>query len=137
MFGPASPRLSDRPARTRDAPVGSLCADTQQTHRLRSAWFQAAGRCWGVRAEERSMSHAMTSTVPCPVQPSAIATRDHREAKADAAVRVAATAVLWLGMALVAYWWAAGGGIGDRAGWQAGLASLGRRTGPGPPGLLL
>lgn len=47
----------------------------------------------------------------------------------DAGARVVATAVLWAGLLLVTYWWAAGGGITDLGVWETGLNSLGRLTG--------
>ena len=46
-----------------------------------------------------------------------------------AGVRLGAGAGLWLSLLLVTYWWAAGGGLQDLAGWQDGLTSLGRLTG--------
>ena len=65
-------------------------------------------------------------TTPTPVL--AVRSLRHREggtrARADAGVRLAAGAVLWLSLLLVAYWWAAGGGIHD-----IGLTSAGRLTG--------
>ena len=42
-----------------------------------------------------------------------------RRARIDAAVRTGALVLLWLGLLLVTYWWAAGGGIQD-------LGDLGR-----------
>lgn len=50
-------------------------------------------------------------------------------ARYDSAVRGGALAVLWTGLLLVTYWWVAGGGIGDLAGWETGLTSTGRLTG--------
>jgi len=50
-------------------------------------------------------------------------------ARRDAGVRLGARAALWLGLLLVAYWWAAGGGLQDLGGWEPGLTSLGRLTG--------
>ena len=47
----------------------------------------------------------------------------------DAGVRLAAGSALWLGLLLVASWWAAGGGLTDLGGWESGLTSLGRVTG--------
>ncbi|MFJ5986715.1 ferric reductase-like transmembrane domain-containing protein [Lentzea sp. NPDC092896] len=47
----------------------------------------------------------------------------------DSGVRGVAVVLLWAGLALVTYWWAAGGGIGDLGGWESGLNSLGRLTG--------
>ena len=43
--------------------------------------------------------------------------------------RLAAGSALWLSLLLVTYWWVAGGGIGDLAGWTTGLRSVGRITG--------
>jgi predicted ferric reductase len=50
-------------------------------------------------------------------------------ARADAAVRTGAAVLLWLGMLLVSYWWAAGGGVLDLTAWSPGLTSVGRLTG--------
>jgi predicted ferric reductase len=47
----------------------------------------------------------------------------------DAGLRAGAIAVLWGGLVLVTYWWAAGGGITDLGEWETGLMSLGRLTG--------
>jgi predicted ferric reductase len=47
----------------------------------------------------------------------------------DTAVRVIATAGLWLSLALISFWWAAGGGVQDLAGWESGLNATGRLTG--------
>ncbi|MEO6088897.1 MAG: ferric reductase-like transmembrane domain-containing protein, partial [Umezawaea sp.] len=58
-------------------------------------------------------------------------------ARVDAAVRVAAGVVLWAGLLLVAYWWVAGGGVGDLTRWTSGLTSLGRLTGLVSADLLL
>ncbi|MGY1624537.1 ferric reductase-like transmembrane domain-containing protein [Geodermatophilus sp. SYSU D00965] len=40
-----------------------------------------------------------------------------------------AAVLLWLGVLLVAYWWAAGGGVSELTGWESGLTSVGRLTG--------
>ena len=58
-------------------------------------------------------------------------------ARADASVRVGAGVVLWAGLLLVAYWWVAGGGVGDLTGWTSALTSLGRLTGLVSADLLL
>jgi predicted ferric reductase len=50
-------------------------------------------------------------------------------ARADAAVRTGAGVLLWLGLVLVSYWWAAGGGVQDLGDRAAGLTSVGRLTG--------
>ena len=69
----------------------------------------------------------MTATLhPAPAPPGQL---DTRPARADAAVRVAATAAAGAGLALVISWWAAGGGITDLTGSATGLTSLGRLTG--------
>ena len=60
-----------------------------------------------------------------------------RRARADAATREVAGAALWLSLVLVAYWWAAGGGISDLTGWATGLTSAGRLTGLVASNLLL
>ena len=50
-------------------------------------------------------------------------------ARFDAGVRLAAGSALWLGVLLLAYWWAAGGGVTDLGDRESGLTSLGRLTG--------
>ncbi|MDQ0383175.1 ferredoxin reductase family protein [Amycolatopsis thermophila] len=55
--------------------------------------------------------------------------RHHGRTRFDGGVRLAAGWALWLGLLLVAYWWAAGGGFGDLTGWETGLTSAGRLTG--------
>ena len=50
-------------------------------------------------------------------------------ARIDASVRIGAQVALWLGLLLITWWWATGGGIADLAGWETGLTSLGRLTG--------
>ncbi len=65
---------------------------------------------------------------PAPV-PTAVTARRGDRARHDAVVRTGAAAALWLGLALVSYWWAGGGGVADLASWAAGLTSLGRLTG--------
>ena len=52
-----------------------------------------------------------------------------RRARIDAAVRTGALVLLWLGLLLVSWWWAADGGIRDLSSWQDGLTSTGRLTG--------
>jgi predicted ferric reductase len=47
----------------------------------------------------------------------------------DTGLRLGAIAVLWAGLLVVTYWWAAGGGITDLGDWETGLTSLGRLTG--------
>jgi predicted ferric reductase len=58
-------------------------------------------------------------------------------ARRDAVVRTGATVGLWLGLALVSYWWAAGGGVRDLGAWGPGLTSSGRLTGLLASALLL
>jgi predicted ferric reductase len=65
-------------------------------------------------------------TVP---DPEVAAAAPGSRARFDAGVRAAALAVLWLGLLLVTYWWAAGGGIRDLGGWASGLDSVGRLSG--------
>jgi predicted ferric reductase len=60
-----------------------------------------------------------------------------RPAQTDAAVRTGAAVLLWSSLALVSYWWAAGGGVQDLTGWDSGLTSLGRLTGLAAADLLL
>lgn len=55
----------------------------------------------------------------------------------DEAVRVTAALVLWLGLLLVTYWWASGGGLEDLTSWGDGLTSVGRLTGLWSADLLL
>lgn len=50
-------------------------------------------------------------------------------ARLDLAVRMTTLVALWSALLLVTYWWAAGGGIQDLAGWETGLTSTGRLTG--------
>ena len=52
-----------------------------------------------------------------------------RRAGLDAAVRVASTSVLWSGLLLVGWWWAADRGVQDLGGWATGLTSVGRLSG--------
>jgi predicted ferric reductase len=58
-------------------------------------------------------------------------------ARQDAIIRLAAGVLLWLGLLLVAYWWAAGGGIQGLGSWTDGLMSSGRLTGLVASDLLL
>ncbi len=58
-------------------------------------------------------------------------------ARLDAAVRIAAGSLLWLGLLLVTSWWVAGGGVAELRGWATGLSSLGRLTGLVASDLLL
>jgi predicted ferric reductase len=57
------------------------------------------------------------------------AARWAQRARIDAAVRTGALVLLALGLLLVTWWWATGGGITDLAGWETGLTSLGRLSG--------
>ncbi|HEV7212207.1 MAG TPA: ferredoxin reductase family protein [Blastococcus sp.] len=50
-------------------------------------------------------------------------------ARIDALVRSVAVGALWLGLLLVSYWWATGGGVRDLAGVETALNSTGRLTG--------
>ena len=59
------------------------------------------------------------------------------DARFDQAVRLGAALVLWAGLLLVTYWWAAGGGVTDLARWRDGLTSVGRLTGLWSADLLL
>lgn len=52
-----------------------------------------------------------------------------RRAQLDAAVRLAATALLWLSLLLVTFWWVADGGVQGLGGWASGLTSVGRLSG--------
>ena len=75
----------------------------------------------------------MTTALRRPPSPPLVATRaapvDGRPARTDSAVRSIAASLVWAGLMLVTYWWAAGGGLSDLAGWASGLTSLGRWTG--------
>jgi predicted ferric reductase len=70
----------------------------------------------------------VTATTAGPVTVSAVIDPQHRH-QTDAAVRLGATAALWLALLLVTYWWVAGGGLQDLGGWADGLTALGRLTG--------
>src|SRR3954471_12114779 len=50
-------------------------------------------------------------------------------ARLDAAVRIVWLIGCWSALLLVSYWWAAGGGFQDMAGWESGLTSTARLTG--------
>jgi hypothetical protein len=78
-----------------------------------------------------------TSVVPRVVPPAPVPVVHDRRARFDAAVRLEAGAGLWLSLLAVAYWWAAGGGVQDLAGWRDGLTSLGRLAGLAASDLLL
>jgi predicted ferric reductase len=52
-----------------------------------------------------------------------------RLARRDAATRTALMAALWLSILLIAYWWAAGGGIQALGSWADALMSTGRLSG--------
>jgi predicted ferric reductase len=68
-------------------------------------------------------------------EPAARAPRSR--ARVDEVVRIVALGATWLGLLLVTYWWAAGGGIGDLTSWANGLTSVGRLTGLVASDLLL
>jgi predicted ferric reductase len=57
--------------------------------------------------------------------------------RADRAVRLIASVLLWLGLLLVTCWWDRDGGVTDLTGWGSGLTSLGRLTGLWAADLLL
>ena len=54
---------------------------------------------------------------------------DTRAARRDAAVRTVGAVAVAAGLALVTWWWIAGGGLGALTSWSDGLMSLGRLTG--------
>ena len=62
---------------------------------------------------------------------------DVRAARSDATARRLAGAGVAGSLLLVTYWWAAGGGLTDLAGWASGLTALGRLTGLLASNLLL
>ena len=66
----------------------------------------------------------MTATTPVLAARPRPRRGDGTRARVDAGVRLAAGAVLWLALLLVAYWWTTGGGVRD-----LGLTSVGRLTG--------
>ena len=70
----------------------------------------------------------MTTLLAMPTAPP-VPTVDTGPARADAAVRRTGAAAVGAGLALVTYWWIAGGGFGDLTSWANGLMSLGRLTG--------
>ena len=70
----------------------------------------------------------MTTLLAMPTAPP-VPMVDTRPARADAAVRRIAGAAVGAGLALVTYWWIAGGGLGDLTSWANALMSLGRLTG--------
>jgi len=70
-----------------------------------------------------------TLAVPGTPMPTPVAAPPSGRARVDAAVRAGAAAALWISLALVSYWWAAGGGVGDLGNRADGLTSLGRLTG--------
>lgn len=71
----------------------------------------------------------MTATIARPESTAHPADATDHRPRLDEAVRVGSTAVLWLALLLVTYWWVAGGGLQDLGGWESGLTSLGRVTG--------
>lgn len=71
----------------------------------------------------------MTATIARPESTTHPADATDHRPRVDEAVRVGATAALWLALLLVTYWWVAGGGLQDLRGWETGLASVGRLTG--------
>jgi predicted ferric reductase len=78
-----------------------------------------------------------TTVVPRAVPPALAPVLHDRRARLDTAVRLGAGAGLWLSLLAVTYWWAAGGGVQDLAGWRDGLTSAGRLTGLAASDLLL
>ena len=81
----------------------------------------------------------MTATVgarPAEVGPTA-PYGANADARTDRAIRVGATAALWLGLVLVTYWWDVDGGVADLTHLVPGLTSVGRLTGLWAADLLL
>jgi predicted ferric reductase len=79
----------------------------------------------------------MTAAVSAPTARGRRTTLSVSRSRLDAGVRLGALAALWLGLLLVTYWWAAGGGIRDLGSWADGLTSTGRLTGLVASDLLL
>lgn len=78
----------------------------------------------------------MTAALTVPFTP-VPAPPDARAARTDAPVRAVAAVAVGAGLALVTFWWAAGGGLHDLTGRATGLTSLGRWTGLVASDLLL
>jgi predicted ferric reductase len=82
----------------------------------------------------------MITAAPEVREPSPAAARQSplgRRARTDAAVRLVASAALWLSLLLVTCWWVADGGIQDLGGLASGLTSVGRLAGLAASLLLL
>jgi predicted ferric reductase len=76
------------------------------------------------------LSRTVSTPTPLPARLDADATLDRN-------VRTLGGLLLWAGLLLVTYWWAAGGGITDLGAWGTGLTSVGRLTGLWSADLLL
>jgi predicted ferric reductase len=70
---------------------------------------------------------AVTSHIAAAPSPSPVSPRDR--VGFDGAVRTTGLLLLWAGLLLVTYWWAADGGLQDLAAWESGLLSAGRLSG--------
>ena len=80
----------------------------------------------------------MTALLERPVTaPDPAPQRLDADAALDRNVRMLGGLLLWAGLLLVTYWWAAGGGITDLGAWGTGLMSVGRLTGLWSADLLL
>ena len=80
----------------------------------------------------------MTALLERPVTAPAPASRRlDADAALDRTLRTVAGLLLWAGLLLVTYWWAADGGITDLGAWGTGLMSAGRLTGLWSADLLL
>jgi predicted ferric reductase len=73
------------------------------------------------------------TVAPSPLPPTQVG----GHAALDRVVRTVSALLLWAGLLLVTYWWAADGGIPDLGGWESGLTSVGRLTGLWSADLLL
>lgn len=65
------------------------------------------------------------------------APRFDSQARLDGRVRTGLGLLMWAGLLLVTYWWAANGGITDLGSWTSGLTSVKRFTGLWAADLLL
>lgn len=121
---------------------------SQRAHRVLKVCHQVRTRSFrldeGIARGEHDLFETSGVGVTATVSARAPSARSHvapRQADADLrtdqAVRVGATALLWLGLLLVTYWWEVDGGVTDLAHPASGLTSVGRLTGLWAADLLL